>query len=303
MSDDRRHLVIGAHGFQGAAVARRLLADGHQVRGLTRTGARPAPGAPRLPVVLADLADAAAVHRAFEGITHVSLVLPLVYQPELVAGYVRTVIDAAREAGIERLVYNANTAIPDAVTPYPAYETRRAAETALRDSGLPLVVLRPPVYLDNLFSPFAGPRLFDRGTLVYPLAADRRVSWLSHADLGAATVAALHRPGLDGLVLPLGGPAVTGDELAAAVGAGLGREVSYQAADPADFEADLRRVIGGPAAEGVAGLYRWAASSDDPDSHVADHTQVERLLGIRLSSIGEWASAQPWEVWSAAVAD
>ena len=36
-----RHLVIGASGAQGGAVARRLVADGRFVRGFTRTGGVP----------------------------------------------------------------------------------------------------------------------------------------------------------------------------------------------------------------------------------------------------------------------
>ncbi|GLZ42516.1 NmrA family NAD(P)-binding protein [Actinokineospora sp. NBRC 105648] len=299
MSDERRYLVIGAQGFQGAAVARALLAGGHEVRGFAKAGGTPAPGAPEVPTVTGDLADPAVVRAAFEGITHASVVLPLVYDAEQVVTFARNVAEAAKAAGVTRLVYNTNTPVPAETTPYAAYETRRAAEAVFTGAGLPLVVLRPPVYLDNLFSPWNGPALINDGVLAYPLAEDRRVAWLSHADLAAATVAALHRPGIEGTVLALGGPeAVTGSELATAFGAALGREVSYLPLEVGAFEAGLREVVGADAAAGVSGIYKWAAQSSDPELFTVDHDEVTRVLGITPTPITEWVAAQHWEVWA-----
>jgi len=261
----------------------------------------PAPGTPELPTVIGDLADLDDVRRGFDGVTRASVVLPLVYDAELVMAYARNVVAAAREAGVARLVYNTNTPVPAEVTPYAAYETRRAAEEILLASGLPIVVLRPPVYLDNLFSPWNGPALVNDGVLAYPLSADRKVAWLSHADLATATAAALHRPGIEGTVLPLGGPnVVTGAELAAAFGSALGKDVSYFPLEVDQFESGLREVIGDAAAAGVSGIYKWAAESHDPELFVADHAEVERMLDVRLTPITEWVSVQRWDVWAAA---
>jgi uncharacterized protein YbjT (DUF2867 family) len=303
MSDKRRYLVIGSQGFQGAAVARHLQADGHEVRGFTRSGANPAQGAPDIHTVYGDLAELDDVRKAFDGITHASVVLPLVYDQELVQTYARNVVTAAEEAGIARLVYNTNTPVPAEITPYAAYETRRAAELVLRESGLPVVVLRPPVYLDNLFSPWNGPALVNDGVLAYPLPTDRKVAWISHTDLAVATVAALHCDGIEGEVLSLGGPnAVDGVELAAAFGAALGKEISYVPLEVAQFEAGLREVLGDSAASGVAGIYRWAAQTPDQELFAGDHAEVERVLGVRMTPITEWVAAQHWDVWAASKA-
>jgi len=301
MSDEHRYLVIGAQGFQGGAVARHLLAEGDTVRGFARARGTPAPNAPELPTVHGDLANPAAVREAFDGITHASVVLPLVYDHELVSTYAHNVVAAARAAGVRRLVFNTNTPVPAEKTDFASYETRRTAEHVLRDSGLPLVILRPPVYLDNLFSPWNGPALVNDGVLAYPLPPHRRVAWISHADLAAATVAALTRPGIEGVTLNLGGPdVVDGPALAAAFGSALGREVRYVALQPDQFEAGLSEVLGADAAGGVAGIYRWAALDREPDLFAADHGEVERVLGVRFSPIGDWVSAQPWDVWSTA---
>ncbi|PPK63718.1 NmrA family NAD(P)-binding protein [Actinokineospora auranticolor] len=289
MSAERRYLVIGARGFQGGAVARAL--RDREAIGFVRPG-RTVPG---LPVVEGDLADAAAVRTAFEGVTHASVVLPLVYDADLVTTYAHNVVDAARAAGVSRLVYNTNTPVPDEDTGLAAYETRRAAERVFRESGLPVVVLRPPVYLDNLFSPWNGPALVNDGVLAYPLAADRRVAWISHGDLAEATVAALDTPDIEGAVVRLGGPeAVDGPGLAAAFSAALAKEVTYTPLGVDTFEAALAQVMGAVGAAGVAGVYRYAEVAA-PDLFAPE---PQRLLGVRFGRIRDWVAARRWSVWA-----
>ncbi|MFI7465032.1 SDR family oxidoreductase [Nonomuraea sp. NPDC049646] len=275
-------LVIGAAGAQGGAVARRLVAEGHPVRGLTRSGRVPRGVEP----VAGDLGGAEAVKAAFAGVTHASVTLPMVYEPDTVAAHVRHVRDAALAAGVRRLVFNTANRLPEAATQVAAFETRRWAVRTLRSAGLPLVVLCPPVYLDNLAAPWVTGPLAAEGVLRYPLPADLPVPWLSHDDLAAATHAALVRDGLEGAVLRLGGPdVVTGDELAAAFGA------RYAAQDPAEFEPGLAKALGASTAAVVAATYRWAAA--DRDLFAPDPAAAE-LLGLRLTPLHAWIAAQPW---------
>lgn len=145
---------------------------------------------------IGDLADAAAVRAAFEGVTHASVLLPMVYEAPVVESYVRNIAAAAAEAGVRRLVFNTGNRIPSGPTSVKAFETRRAAEAVLAASGVPTVVLRPPVYLDNLCAPWVAGPLVHEGVLGYPLPANVPVSWLSHDDLATATVAALTTPDL-----------------------------------------------------------------------------------------------------------
>ncbi|MFD2352527.1 SDR family oxidoreductase [Nonomuraea ferruginea] len=144
-----RFLVFGAAGAQGGAVARRLAESGYEVRGLTRTGKVPEGVTP----FRGDLGDAGRVKAAFTGVTHASMVLPLVFEAETVAAFTRNVIEGARAAGVRRLVFNTGNRLPDGETGVAAFDTRRAAVRALRESGLPVVVLRPALYLENLLAP------------------------------------------------------------------------------------------------------------------------------------------------------
>nr|WP_218862661.1 NmrA family NAD(P)-binding protein [Actinopolyspora biskrensis] len=291
-------MVIGSNGFQGAAVARALKAGGHEVRGFTRGNGATNRKTRDLATRHGDLADPDAVREAFDGVTHASVVLPLVFDAETIEAYANNIVTAARAAGVKRLVYNTNTPVPEPTTRHAAYETRRVAERVFLAGDPPAVVLRPPVYLDNLFSPWNGPDLVNNGVLAYPFSADRRVSWLSHDDLAAATVAALHAEGVENTVLPLGGPeAISGDELAAVLAGELGGNVTFRPLTASGFESMLRGPLGATTAAGIAGIYRWL--DDDPGSELfhVDNGPAERLLGFEPAPIADWVRAQPWEVW------
>ncbi|WP_214320003.1 SDR family oxidoreductase [Nonomuraea sediminis] len=267
-------LVMGASGAQGSAITQALTAAGHEARGFSRTAG-----------FRGDLGDAERVKEAFAGVTHASLLLPMVYSPLTVETYVRNVIDAASAAGVRRLVFNTGNRIPPGPTGVAAFETRRAAATALLESGLPVVVLRPPIYLDNVLAPWvAGP--LAAGVLRYPVPAHVPVSWLTHADLGAATVAALTRPGIEGRQLDLGPAPLTGPSLAAL----FGPDVRYEAQDVAEFEGALAAALGAETAAGVAGTYHWVAEHGR-DLYVADPT-VEDLLGLHFQPPAEWIASR-----------
>ncbi|MFI8960733.1 SDR family oxidoreductase [Streptomyces sp. NPDC053493] len=294
-----RVAVVGATGFQGGAVARLLAERKHRVRTLTRRPDGDRPPLPGTEFVPGELGDARSVRRLFEGTTHAFVTMPLVYETERVRDYARTLARAARDAGVERLVFNSNTRVPQAPTTVPAFETRRLAEEVFRDSGVPLVVVRPPVYLDNLFSPWNGPALVNEGILAYPLPAATPTAWISHRDLAEAAYAALTGEGLEGRTFDIGGAlSLTGADLAAAFGRGLGREVRYVALRPELFERGLAQLLGPETAAGVAGIYHYMATGGDPLLMAGDDGVSAETLAVSPAPVEEWVTRQPWQVWS-----
>lgn len=133
-----RVLVTGVSGFVGAAVARALAAQGRRVVGLVRASSPRAnlvdfPGE----LVEGDLRDAAAVGRATAGVRHLFHVAAdyRLWAPdpeEIVRNNretTRIVMQAARDAGVERIVYTSSVAtlIPPGKGEPPADESRAAA--------------------------------------------------------------------------------------------------------------------------------------------------------------------------------
>ncbi|GAA2413353.1 NmrA/HSCARG family protein [Actinomadura vinacea] len=280
MSDT--YLVIGAGGAQGGAVARRLLRDGHRVRGFGRTAAGPS----GIEWAQGDLTDREAVRAAFDGVRRASVTLPMEFDPAVVARFVDNIVAAS--GGLERLVFNTGNRVPASATGIAAFESKRDAAAAMLSCGVPAVVLRPPVYLDNLAAPWAREALAG-GVLPYPLPEDRRVAWLPHDDLGALTAAALDRADLAGTAIDMGGKEeVTGPELASAFAGVLGREIRYVPVDPAAFEERLAPVLGAEVAAGVASTYRWLATPEGAGLYEGDAGKVEALLGVGLTPLRTW---------------
>lgn len=305
MSDHNpmRVAVVGATGFQGGATARLLAERNHRVRTLSRKPEADRPELPGISVAGGDLGRYEDVRRLFEGATHAAVMMPLVYQAEKVMRYAQHIAKAAREAGVRRLVYNSNTRVPDRTTNVAAFETRRLAETVFRESlaqsGVEVVVVRPPIYLDNLFSPWNGPALVNEGVLAYPQPPDAPTAWISHRDLAEAVYAALTVDGVAGRTFDIGGAqTLTGEELAKAFGQGLGREVRYVHLEPAVFEQGLAQILGPESASGVAGIYHYMATGLEPGLMAGDQGESAAALSLKPAEVDEWVARQPWQMWS-----
>jgi UDP-glucose 4-epimerase len=155
-----RILVTGGAGYVGSVTVERLLADGHAVWVLDdvstgHAGAVPA-GATFIQAsyaeqalvvrLLADNAIEAILHCAARSLVGESIREPSIYYRANVVGGV-ALLEAAREAGVERLVFSSTAAVYGipAITPItesmpldpinPYGETKRTFETALRWYG------------------------------------------------------------------------------------------------------------------------------------------------------------------------
>ncbi len=174
-------LVTGSTGLVGGWVARKLLERGHAVRALVRDATRlPGPLAGQVEVVTGDVTDAASVFAAAKGVDWVFHAAGVPEQAVRDEGLFERVnhhgtvhvLDAARKAGVRRVIYTSTmdvfAAAPGAVLsegpvdprPRPtAYErSKQHAELAARAAaaqGLDVVFLNPAA----IYGPSSAPTM------------------------------------------------------------------------------------------------------------------------------------------------
>ncbi|MGI8331440.1 NmrA/HSCARG family protein [Actinomadura scrupuli] len=233
-TEDRVILVIGATGLQGGATAARLLADGWRVRALTRSPSGPAALAlarAGAEVVGGDLDDRASLDAAVRGAYGVfSVQAAGGFTPGFGAGdevrQGRAVADAAQAAGVRHLVYT-SVGGADRGTGIPSWESKWEIERHIRAIGLPATVLRPVMFMENPASRRGGVR--PDGTLAHIFAPDRPVQLIAVDDIGVFAALAFADPGgYLGTSIELAGDVLTFPEIAAAIGAAIGRVVTYR---------------------------------------------------------------------------
>ena len=152
--NDKIVAVTGATGQQGGAVARKLLAEGWQVRALTRETNKPAAqelaslGAELVP---GDMEDRAQLEAAFQGAYGVFSVqnfwLPNVgFEGEIRQG--KNVADAAKGAGVKHLVYSSVGAAHRGMG-QKHFESKWIIEQYIHSLELPYTILRPAAFYEN----------------------------------------------------------------------------------------------------------------------------------------------------------
>ncbi|ORA65833.1 oxidoreductase [Mycolicibacterium elephantis] len=154
MSDSIRCLVTGATGYIGGRLVPRLLDRGCAVRALARNPDKLAGVGWRADVDVArgDLDDAESLRAAFDGM---DVVYYLVHSMGTSSDFVaaesraaRNVVDAARRAGVRRLVYLGGLH-PSGVDLSPHLRSRTAVGDILIESGVETVVLQAGVVIGS----------------------------------------------------------------------------------------------------------------------------------------------------------
>jgi NADH dehydrogenase len=207
-------LVVGATGFLGGEICRRLVARGETVRGLVRATSDSATvdGLRRhgVETVLGDLRDRASLDDACRGARVVvsTATTTRSRQPgdsiEATdeAGQLQ-LVDAAREAGVGRFVFVSYSAHLDDAGPLT--HAKRAVERRVRESGMSYAILRPTYFMEAWLGPALGFDHAARRATLYG-AGEGRISFVSLADVAEFAARVAHDPTTADLTLEIGGP-------------------------------------------------------------------------------------------------
>jgi uncharacterized protein YbjT (DUF2867 family) len=282
-NEGRVILVSGATGQQGGTVARNLLGRGFAVRALTRDTQKAAAknladlGAE---VVGGDLEDRASIDRVLDGVYGVFSVQQFFeagYEGEVRQGVL--LADAAKDAGIEHLVYS-SVGSAHRETGIPHFESKWEVEEHVRASGVPYTVLRPVYFMQNwewMREPILG------GTLPQPLDPDKPLQMIDAEDIGV--FAAMAFDDLEtwiGREVDLAGEEMTMPEIAGTFSRVIGRNVDYFQVPWEGFEEQM--------GEESAVMYRW----------FNDHGYEANIGALKdeypgLVSLEQYLRAHGWE--------
>ncbi len=277
-------VITGATGALGRAIVRNLMGrvppsqiaasvrDPAKAHDLVDAGVRVRRG---------DFAEPSTLAAAFEGASTVLIVSVMSHGEGAVRQH-RAAIDAAREAGAQRIVYTSQMG-SNLSSPFSPMPDHARTEELLRESGVPFVALRNGFYAASAKSMFG--HAMQTGVLAAP--ADGPIAWTAHRDLAEAAAIAMTDDacGLDGITPPLtAGEAIDLERVAAIMSKVAGRTVKRVVVSDEEYAAALgERGMPEHVVHLLVGMF---AASRIGQFAMLDPT-LERLIGRRPMQLAE----------------
>src|SRR5262252_5792127 len=247
--DDNAILVTGAAGAVGGVgrtLTELLLAKGHKVRAMVRREDERAEVLRRLgaEVVEGDLTNLGSMHGAIEGCRRIY------FGMSVSAAYLEATINiaaVARHHGVEAFVNMSQMTVTQMsiteTTDSPQQKLHWLAEQALSWSGLPVVTVRPTVFLEGFFLQLAAPGVRASDELALPFGGGK-TSPISAVDVARAVAVILDDPAPHiGHIYDLTGPESADlDHYARVFSGALGRPIRYRDVPTAAWSESLRQI-------------------------------------------------------------
>ncbi len=302
MSSIRKVIVLGATGDQGLPLLDRLLAQGFAPTAGVR---RPDPFKDTpyavVPFKHADLDDEESLVRAFDGHDALAMHLPFEFDRARAAAFGQRIASAAKRAGLGKIIFNTSCIIADHDLGLSAHDGRRDIERSIAECGVPYVIVRSVVFMDNIIRVWTKPAVVNQGVFAYPADETLKISWICLEDVAAYMVMGLQQSALTSERVLVGGPeALTGGEVAARLSQVIGRTIRFQSLTPDAYASKMSLLVSGSPDvqphsiyDRMAQFYRWYNAQ--PVSPLAvDLTPALAKLPIIPTTLGAWAARQDW---------
>lgn len=207
-------LVVGATGYLGGEICRRLVKEQQTVRALVRSTSDAAAldqlHSLGVALVEGDLKDPASLARACKDIDTVFSTATTTRTRqqgdtiESADGQGQlNLVKAARESGVDRFIYVSYSG--QIGTDDPLTLAKRSVEQAVRSSGMHYTILRPSCFMEAWLSPTLGFDFINAKASIFGQGVNK-ISWISLQDVAAFAVESLFNPAALDAVLELGGP-------------------------------------------------------------------------------------------------
>lgn len=164
----------------------------------------------------------------------------------------RNVLDAARAAGVRRVVYTSIQGAEEGTAFSPVVRSNRRTEEDVRACGMEWAIGRNGIYIEPDLDYADTYR--ERGEIAN-CAGDGRCGYATRQELAHAYARLLTEPRLSGGVFNLHGEAITQTQLAAHFSRAFGARIVYREMSVADYRADRAAELGPFIGGIVAGIY------------------------------------------------
>ncbi|WP_424927730.1 NAD(P)H-binding protein [Amaricoccus tamworthensis] len=164
----------------------------------------------------------------------------------------RNVIDAARAAGVKKLVYTSIIGPEEGTRFSPVVQSNRQTEADIRASGLDWAIGRNGIYIEPDIEYLDGYR--SRGEIANS-AGEGRCGYTTRSELAHAYAALLTRDDLNGGTFDLNGAPITQAELAGYINRTFGTDLGYREMTSEDFVADRSAELGDFLGPIIGGIY------------------------------------------------
>lgn len=286
-------LSYGGTGVQGNPMAQAFAAQGFQVRTVTRNLDTEAVQTLRqqgVDVHHGDMADANSLVDATKGVDIIALLVPFFVQPPHDhRTYMKNVLAAAVDSGIEKIVWNTSGPMPEVRTGRPMIDYRHDLQDMIIESGIPYVTLAPGAYMENLMGPWTATAIRDTDVLAYPLPEGKRLGWISTQDVAALMVEAAKHPEMINTLIRISGPEnLSGAEMAARFSQALGRKIDWRTLTPREFGDQIAVVMGPQAGDALVDDYGFINANMDSLMAYQDMSPILKQLPVSLTILEDW---------------
>lgn len=241
--------------------------------------------------VLGDMSDAENMVEIAKGIDAIALLIPAsLVNPADGFQYAKNVIDAAKANGVKMVVWNTSGYLAPQKIGIPMEDVKVDVRDYFKQSGVPFVIIEPPMYAENLLAPYTTDYVKKERKVAYPTPEDMPIGWIASRDVSAFVVEALYKPELAGQSFMISGlDNMKGNTLAEKFSIGLDEKVTFYAMPPQQFGDILSNFMEESAARGVQAYYEMLANQPVyPSRFNPDMKEVLEKLPVKMTPIEEW---------------
>jgi uncharacterized protein YbjT (DUF2867 family) len=270
-------LITGATGGVGAKVVDHLLRLGERPRVFVRDAEKVRLRFGSLvDVFVGDLGDPVALQAALQGVDEFFLVNvgpQIPWRDEAAA-------KIAKSAGVKHLVKLSSMDVQHGLAIGAWHEL---GEAAIRTSGMPFTFVQPTGFMSNLL---AWVTSIKSEGIVRSSTGDGRRAFIHPDDIAAVSTKVLTTHDYHGASLPITGPvALSFPEVTAAIGAAIGKQLTFQPISDDEARGRYSKISGSPA-ETEAHVSLWRAIREGRLATVTD--TVQRVLGRNPLPLNQW---------------